>query len=175
MSSKNTSSQLWQKKDGIIRFTIEADRTTGPDWGNRLKKNGIPLGRGVEKILHSPDFEPISNGTLEIAVIKKEDENLSGINWTETQSRDEAKRLGLLTPNPDLECYFLEKFTIEAIKGMDLDWIRVMHSPIVHPEFDFCLLGETRYEGEPRTLSACHLSRDTRHYRLGFAFLVPQD
>ncbi|OJI09241.1 MAG: hypothetical protein COV08_01415 [Candidatus Vogelbacteria bacterium CG10_big_fil_rev_8_21_14_0_10_49_38] len=172
--------RLWREEDGVIYFSVSSDGTEGVDWIKRLEAGGFRVGDYAKQVLRRPDlpcrpagFKPTSGVTTEIAVLKG---MLFGDrDFTTSNIRDLATtRRKLITPNAEVSCLILEKFTDREIEAMGLLSTVVMHEPINDSDGDPSLLGAHRLD-EGRWLVAYDDKLDyswSRDY--GFAFAVSQ-
>lgn len=62
----------WTEKDGVIRFSVTSDGTTGEEWISRLENKNFRVGDYAKSVLRSKDFKPTSGITIFIAVLKGE-------------------------------------------------------------------------------------------------------
>jgi hypothetical protein len=169
-ASKPTRS--WTEQDGVIRFSVTSDGTTGEEWIKRLDGKCFGVGYYAEQVLRSPDFKPTKGVTTEIAVLKgilfKDDDRTAG------SIRAEACRRKLTKLNAEATCLIREKFTDEELEAMGLWWIIVMHEPIKDSGGSPSLLCAGR-SGNGRWLDACDDHPDDRWFCVrGFAFAVSQ-
>lgn len=122
------TSPKWREKDGVLYFSVVSDGTTGDGWIERLEGNGFRVAKYAEQVLRSSDFNPTSNVTTEVAVLKdmlfEDDDRI-----TENICAEAYKRK-LANPNAELACLIREKFTDSEIEKMGLQYIVVMHEPI---------------------------------------------
>lgn len=160
----------WSEEDGIIRFSVISDGTTGQDWIKRLESRGFSIGDGAKQILSSPYFKPTCGVTNEIAILK-------GVSFGEKDRiskvvRANADRRKFSKPNVELACLIREKFTDKEIIAMGLWYIVVMHEPINGPNGNSSLLYiDTDQRG--RRLNVYNESSGGRWCRDdGFAFVV---
>ena len=136
----------WTEKDGVICFSITSDGTTGPDWICRLEKEYSWISKWVKEILNSPDFNPTSGVTTEIAVLKGE--LFSDRERTTDNIRSEADKRKLQTPNAEVACLISEKFTNKEIEAMGLSYIVTMHKPVNDSDGGSNLLLTHRHDNE---------------------------
>ena len=168
-----TTTAVGLEEDGVIRFSVTSDGTTGPEWIDRLEKKGFHVNDYAKSLLLSPDFKPLSSGEpIQIIVLKGElfedGDRITG------NIRAEAGRRGLTAPNAEVACLIREKFSGEEIKEMGLMWLMVMHEPIEDSNGDPYLLGPHRLD-DGRWLYACYGGPDGRWSHVGgFAFVVAQ-
>ncbi len=118
----------WHEENGIIRFKVTSDGTTGEGWVARLENKGFRVNDYAKQVLRSPDFKPSSGIATEIVVLKgslfKDDDRIT------KNIRAEADKRKLAKPNAEVACLIREKFTDKEIEAMGLMWIVVMHEPI---------------------------------------------
>ncbi len=162
--------RTWHEENGVIRFSVTSDGTTGEDWIARLESQGVCIGDHAKQLLRSSDFKPTSGVTTEVAVIKGllfEDEDRIS-----SKIRAQAKRRKLTTPNAELACLIRLKFTDKEIEQMGLAWIVAMHKLILDSLGLPHLLGAYR---DGRLLHACYDKPGSRwNVDGGFAFVVSQ-
>lgn len=167
-----TVNRGWREQDGVIRFSVTSDGTTGPAWIGRLEKKGCRLTKWAKDVLNSPDFRPTSGVTYNCAVLKGglfADENRITRNI-----RAEGDRRQWLKPNAETACLIREMFSDAEIEAMGLWWLVVMHEPIKDSGGIPGLLDVFRSDGG-RWLDTFYGSPGCRWRRdIGFAFVVPQ-
>ena len=162
----------WTEKDGVIRFSVTSDGTTGEEWIPRLEGKSFRVGDYAKSVLRSKDFKPTNGIIYEIAVLKGELFNDSD-RITKT-IRKEAKNRKLFAPNAEVACLIREKFSDKELEVMGLYWIVVMHEPIKDSDGDPFLLYANRY-GHGSWLSTSFGIPDDKWDRgSGFAFVVSQ-
>jgi hypothetical protein len=168
----STPSRQWIEENGIIRFSIKSDGTTGKAWISRLNGLGCRITDYAKSVLRSPDFHPTNGVTTEIAVLKGElfiddDRFIEKI-------RAEARRRKLQTPSAELACFIREFLSDEDLEVMGLWWIITMHESI-KTDIGLCLLGAGRSGGHSHSLHAfCRGPDDGWHREYGFAFVESQ-
>ena len=162
--------QKWTEKDGVIRFSVTSDGTTGEQWIERLESKGHRISEYAKSILRSQEFKPTSDIIYEIAVLKGE--LFNDKDRVTTKIRQEAKDCQLGTPNVEIACLIREKFSNKELKEMGLYWIVIMHEPIKDSDGDPILLNVGR--GDVGSwLNAYYDDPDTEWDRDdGFAFVV---
>jgi hypothetical protein len=128
----------WTEKNGVIRFSVTSDGTTGKKWIPRLEGHGFFLTNYAKSALRSRNFHRTNGVTTDIAVLKGElfvdDDRVA------TAIRAEAKQRNLQTPNVEVACLIRENFSDEDLEAMGLCWVITMHKPI-------------KTDGDPRLLS----------------------
>jgi hypothetical protein len=133
----------WTEKDGIIRFTVTSDGTTGKEWITRLERRKFNVGYSAKSLLCSSDFRPTEYVTTEVAILKWE--LFTDNDRTNHNIRAIAdKRYHLGTPRPEIACLIREKFLDEELKKMGFWCILVMHDPITVGDASY-LLGVHRH------------------------------
>ena len=162
----------WTEKDGVIRFSVISDGTTGEQWIPRLEGKGFRVGDYAKSILRSRSFKPTSNITYEIAVLKGE---IFSDNELITKNiRKDAKNRQFTTPNAEVACLIREKFSYKELEAMGLYWIATMHEPIKDSGGDPLLLSAYR-NGDGSWLNTSYGFPAHKWYRSGgFAFVVSQ-
>ena len=124
--------RAWTEQDGLVRFSVTSDGTTGPEWIKRPKKN-FRVGDYAKQLLKSSDFRPTNGVTTEVVVLKGQlfsDEDRVALKiraYAETLTF-EGRRL--VKPNPEIACLIREKFSDKDLEVMGLAWIVAMHEPI---------------------------------------------
>ncbi len=162
----------WHEQDGLIRFSVISDGTTGPEWIKRLEKKGFRIGDYAKSILKSKDFKPTSGIATEIVVLPGK--LFSDSDRITKNIRAEAERRSFGTPNAEIACLVREKFSDEDLEAMDLAWIVAMHDPIKDSVGDPSLLGADR-DDDGSWLSARWGHPGRRWYGGGgFAFALSQ-
>jgi len=134
----------WTEKDGVIRFSVTSDDTTGEQWIARLESKGFRVGDYAKSVLRSKSFKPTSGTTTEIAVLKGE--IFSDNDRVTKNIRKEAKNRKLSTPNAEIACLIREKFSDKELEAMGLYWIVAMHEPIKDSGGDPALLSADRFD-----------------------------
>lgn len=172
VSAPLTSSCAWREEDGVIRFTVVSDGTTGKGWISRMHKNDIAVGDMAEELLLSSHFKPTKGVVTHVAVLK-------GTLFDERHRitrdvRTAASLRRLAMPNPEVSCLIREAFTNAEIRAMGLSLIVVMHEPIKEPEGALCLLGVDCDDVNP-WIESCSGKIETGWHALnGFAFAASQ-
>jgi len=163
----------WTEKDGVIRFSVVSDGTTGEQWIARLESKGFRVGDYAKSALCSKSFKPTNGITYEIAVLKGE--LFSDSSRIIKNICKEAKNRKLSTPNAEIACLIREKFSDKELEAMGLYWIVAMHKPIKDSDGNSNLLGANRFDGG-FWLDAGYGSPDDEWSRVdGFAFVVSQN
>lgn len=163
----------WREENGVIRFSVTSDGTTGSQWIERLRGAGFRVNKHVQYALTSKDFIPTSGVTYEVGVLKG---TIFDAYERDTPNiRAEAQKRGLTTPNMEVACLIRGNFRDEDIKVMGLGWIAIMHEPIKDPVRDPMLLAVNRRLYDGRWLDAFHErgSGPWAHSDGGFAFVRP--
>lgn len=162
----------WTEENGVIRFSVISDGTTGEQWIACLERKGSRVSDYAKSILRSKSFKPTSGVTTEIAVLKG---GIFSDNDRITKNiRKEAKNRKLSTPNAEVACLIREKFSDKELEAMGLYWIVAMHEPIEDSEGDPRLLGAFRH-GSGSWLNARYDNPDNAWSRShGFAFVISQ-
>ena len=161
----------WTEENGIIRFSVTSDGTSGKDWIKRLEKKGFNIGDRAKQVLKSPDFKPTS-GTTEIGVLKGK--LFSDSDRITATIRENAKKMGFVKPNAEIACLIREKFTDEDIEAMGLIWIVAMHEPIKDSGGGPNLLGASRFGGGGWLRAGWDRPGIGWDDSVGFAFALPQ-
>ncbi len=162
----------WTEENGVIRFSVISDGTTGEQWIARLERKGPRVSDYAKSILCSKSFKPTSGVTTEIAVLKG---GIFSDNDRITKNiRKEAKKRKLSTPNAEVACLIREKFSDKELEAMGLYWIVAMHEPIEDSGGDPILLGASR-DGDGSWLNADYGNPVIKWNRSdGFAFVISQ-
>ncbi len=163
----------WREGDGVIRFSVTSDGTSGEEWIARLENKGFRVSDYAKQVLRSPDFNPAKAGvTTEVVVLKgslfKDDDQIT------KKIRVEADKRKLEKPNAEVGCLIREKFTDEEIEAMGLWYIVTMHEPINDSgRVPLVLFADRR--GNGRWLDASYAWPGSRWARGGgFTFVVAQ-
>ena len=164
--------RAWREQDGIIRFSVTSDGTTGEGWITRLESKGNKVSPYAKQVLRSTAFQPTNGVTTEIAVMKgslfTDDDRIT------SKIRAKAKEYQFQTPHAEVACLIREMFTDEEIKEMGLTWIVTMHEPIEDSDRYPYLLGTDRRGGSPWLDANDDEPGDGWNRDIGFAFAVPQ-
>lgn len=132
-----SAARSWREKDGIIYFSVTSDGTTGDDWIDHLERKDFYLDSSGKRLLRSSDFKPTKGMTTEVAVLRsalfEENDRIT------EKILAEGNKRKLLEPNAEVACLILQKFGGKGIKAMGLNWILVMHEPILNVNYP-CLL-----------------------------------
>ena len=160
----------WREENGVIRFSVVSDGTTGPEWIKRLEKKGSRLSKWAMDVLKSSDFKSTSGVTYEVGVLKG---TLFSENDRVTDKiRLEAVRRKMILPEAEIACLIRGMFTNEEIRKMGLYWIVTMHEPIKDSGGDPGLLS-TDGDDVRSWLSAYYGRPVSRWHRgSGFAFCL---
>ncbi len=162
MANRNT---FWTEADGVIRFSVTSDGTTGSKWIARLRaKDWTPLEEDRKVIL---SINPTNGVTYHVAVLKGC--NLKLVERRTQNIHAEANLRKLLKPSVEVDCLIRDAFSFCEIRSMGLHWIFAMHdhSPIM-PMSECDLVGD-------RWLLAYIPDRDIWDVPLiGFAFIESQ-
>lgn len=162
----------WNEKDGVIRFSVTSDGTTGEQWITRLESKSFRVSDYAKSVLSSKSFKPTSGITYEIAVLKGE--IFSDNDRITKNIRKEAKNRKLSNPNAEVACLVREKFSDKELEAMGLYWIVAMHEPIKDSDGDPRLLSADRSD-YGSLLNAYYVSPDNKWNRSnGFVFVVSQ-
>lgn len=166
-----TGVRKWIEKDGVIRFSVTSDGTTGEEWISRLESKSFRVGDYAKSVLRLKRFKPTLGVTTEIAVLKGE--IFSDNDRITKNIRKEAKNRKLSTPNAEIACLIREKFSNEELEAMGLYWIVAMHEPIKDsvgdPKF---LLSANRDDNGSWLCARYGGSGDGWERSDGFAFVV---
>lgn len=158
--------------NGIIRFQVTSDGTTGAEWIIRLEKAGFKLKKHTKELLLSKEFKPTLGITYEIALLKGS--LFADGSRISKNIRDEAAKRKFATPNPEVACLIREKFSDDEINDMGLYWIVTFHNQIKDYKGDLGLLATDRGVGGSE-LSVSYIGSDLQWIlRTGFAFVVSQ-
>ena len=164
--------RTWTEKDGVIRFSVTSDGTTGEEWIARLESKGFRVGDYAKSVLRSKSFKPTSGAITEIAVLKGE--IFSDNDRITKNIRKEAKNRKFSTPNAEVACLIREKFSDKELEAMGLYWIVAMHEPIKDSDGDPFLLDADRHDSGS-WLDTRYGNPDGKWGRSGgFAFVVSQ-
>lgn len=162
----------WCEKDGIIRFSVTSDGTTGKEWFARLIGKQFRVSRSAQSVLCSESFKPTNGITYEIAVLKGE--LFSNNERIASKIRKDAKNRNLTMPNAEIACLIREKFSDKDLKDMGLCWMIIMHKAIKDCDSSPVLLGVDR-NGDGFWLGAsCDESDRKWALNNGFVFVISQ-
>lgn len=155
--------KIWTEKDGIIRFSVTSDGTTGEEWIDRLEKKSFLLSDNAKSVLRSKNFKPTFGITYKIAVLKGQlfDEN----ECITKNIRKEAKKRKFSIPNAEVACLVMDKFSDKELEAIRLCWIIVIEISSVAPSLFNAGRGGVRYWNGPRSEWFCGS---------GFAFVESQ-
>ena len=166
-----TYNRCWREEDGVIYFTVTSNGKTGEEWIAHFAAKKITVSDWAKQVLRSPDFQPTTGITYEIAVLKgdlfTDDDRIV------KKIRKEATKRNLSVPNAEVACLIRDLFTDGELEAMGLYWIVTMHEPINDSGGDPRLLGANRCDGG--YLSAYYGKPGGGCNRgSGFAFVVSQ-
>ncbi len=125
-------SPKWEEKDGIIYFEVTSDGTTGPEWTNRIYQKGFRLGSFIKPhggLLHSDDFKPTTGITTRVAVLKGQLFDDSNRDLEHIAAASAGHNFTI--PCAEIACLAREKFTDQELKAMGLEYMFIMHEPII--------------------------------------------
>ena len=122
------SARTWTEKDGVIRFSVISDSTTGKQWIARLESKGFRISDYAKSVLRSKSFKPTSGIIYEVTILRGE--LFSDNERTTRNIREEAKKRSLSTPNAEIVCLIREKFSDKELETMELYYIVTMHNSI---------------------------------------------
>jgi len=160
------------EKDGVIRFSVTSDGTTGEQWIVRLESKSFRVSGYAKSVLRSKSFKPNSGITYEIAVLKGE---FFSDNKRITENiRKVAKKRNLSTPNAEVACLIREKFSDKELEAMGLYWIVAMHEPIKASDGGPRLLSISRNDYGSWLSADCGNPDYKWNHSGGFAFVVRQ-
>lgn len=162
----------WREENGVVYLSVVSDGTTGSGWVKYFKNEGLPLSDLAEGALLSSDFKPTNGVATEIAVLKgtlfKPQKRIS------KEIRIEAQCRSLFTPNAEVACLILKKFTRKEIEVMGFEWVVIMHEPIRGSDSKSRLLVVDRHVVRYGLL-ACPDTPDSGYsHDHGFAFVFSQ-
>ena len=123
----------WTEKDGVIRFSVTSDGTTGEQWIERLERKKINLNHRIKKIMRSRYFKQNNNFVYDVVILKGK--LFSDEGRTYKNILKEANNRKFSTPPMQLACLIREKFSDKDLNAMGLTWIFVMHKNIENMEF----------------------------------------
>jgi hypothetical protein len=171
-STVSGQSGVWREPNGVLRFSVTSDGTTGEGWINRIQNSDLRVAGFAKEVLRSKYFKPTTGVTTEIAVLNGLlfENNLHMIQ----RFRDEAT-LRDLTPNAEVACLIRVKFNDNMLRALGFDVILVMHDSMRTADNSW-LLGVARDSTEcvtgdlsvmPISLISCFA-----YDRFGYAFAV---
>ena len=162
----------WTEENGVIRFSVTSDGTTGEEWIARLESKVFRVGDYAKSVLRSKSFKPTTGITYEIAVLKGE--FFSDNERITKNIRKGAKNRKFSTPNAEVACLIREKFSDKELEAMGLYWIVAMHEPIKDSDGGPLLLFANRLDDGSWLDARCG-SPGSKWFRgYGFAFVVSQ-
>lgn len=160
----------WREEDGIIRFSVTSDGTSGASWIECLEHDGYNVGSYAKQILLSPDFKPTKGVVTEIVVMKgslfSNDERIT------RNIRAEATKRKYVAPNPEVACLIRVMFTDKEIEDMGLWGIVTIHEPIKDSDGDPSLLYADRFDKGRWLIAYDDYPGRRWHDDYGFAFAV---
>ncbi|MEX2436712.1 MAG: hypothetical protein WD471_00935 [Candidatus Paceibacterota bacterium] len=154
--------------------TVTSNGKTGQQWIETLEKESFNVSDWAKNILQKDDFNnQVTEDVTYHPVLIKGDE-FSDKERITKNIRAEAKRRGYITPPPELAPILRQSVSDEDIKNLDLNWLVVMHEPIIGFDGDPNLLDLDRVDGG-HWLRARWGDPGARWVRgFGFVFLAPQ-
>jgi hypothetical protein len=168
--------QQWREEDGIIRFSVTSNGTTGEEWINHLTEQGFRVSDYAKSVLLSPNFQPTSGVTTEIAVLRDTRFKKDSDRTTE-KIRAEGGRLGFVhgtQMNAEIACLIREKFTDKELESMGLRYIATMHELIRDSDGYPSLLIVSTFDKGYWLDAKWDEIGDKWHSDGGFVFVVPQ-
>lgn len=152
-----------------FELSVTSDGSTGEIWIEKLRAKGFHVGDYAKSLLTSNEFEP-TNGTQHRVIILKgfqfEDRHR-----TSRDIRGHAQCCGLSTPNAEVACLIREKLSDEDIESLGLQWIVVMHEPIISIIHEPSLLRITRRDEGRWIYAGGGFPNDKWGRDAGFAFV----
>ena len=164
-SESQATPPKWTEKDGVFRFSVTSDGTTGEQWIARLETRGFCIGDYVKNLLRK-DFNPTSGITFDLVVLKGR------------LDRDSYRANGhhhLEEPNEEVVCLIRNQFSDKELEAMGLYFIIEMdeiknncliEDPdlLISDRVSDCSCLEFYYEDQPNNMFNDH--------NVGFAFVV---
>lgn len=132
-----------QTKEDIVRFSVTSDDTTGREWIARLKSKGVFVNRFSQDLLRSNKFKATNGVTYNVVILKRTGFGKHGLNVRGVFK--EAGKRKLSSPNAEVACLILDKFSDEDFKRMGLERVVVMHKMIRESGGDFRLFSIENY------------------------------
>lgn len=160
----------WTEKDGVIRFTVTSDGTTGPEWIERLRKAGIKPNDFSEDLIRRMDT---TEGLTTNVVVLKGELLLDFPYRTTYEAWKEASRRGLILASFETTCLIHEKFTKEELAEMGLRAIIAVHKTIDR-SFEYPYLHRNFRYSSVHLLNYYKPAADSWSSDTGFAFVAPQ-
>jgi len=166
-----TTEKQWYEKNGMIRFTVISDGTTGEQWIARLESKGFKLSKWAKELLLSEDFKATTGTIYDIAVINggsfTDKDRVSGTIVREAMGHKFIKL------SPEAACLIREKFSDEEMEKMGFNWMVFMHKPIMDSAGDPNLLGT--FHSEKNYLGALPAGNGMGWNKgIGFVFEYPR-
>lgn len=118
----------WTEVDGVIRFSLTSDGSTGREWITRLEKQGHRVEGHARRIILSKHFKPNRDFTYEVVVLKGT--QFSDEDRTYENILKEAEAREFIVPPMQLVCLIRQKFSNEELRAMGFVMICVMHRKI---------------------------------------------
>ncbi|NTW30919.1 MAG: hypothetical protein HGA33_06560 [Candidatus Moranbacteria bacterium] len=120
------SGRSWQEKNGIIRFGLVSDNTSGLEWNDRLESQGIRVSGWARGALRSNNFIPTC-GVYEVVVFRE-------VWWRYPRTIEKiirtAQKKGFVRLTLETACLMRERFLNEELRKMGFRQIIFMHDPI---------------------------------------------
>lgn len=132
-----------QAKEDVVRFSVTSDYTTGREWIPRLKSKGISVNSFSQDLLRSSKFKETNGVTYNVVILRRRIFGKHGLNIRGVFK--EAGKRKLSSPNAEVTCLILDKFSEEDFKRLGLDSIVVMHKMIRESGGDFRLFSIENY------------------------------
>jgi hypothetical protein len=118
--------------DGLVRFSLTADGTSGPSWKVRLEKSGYLVKETkLSQIMFEPRHFKPTMITRELVILPGSavSKGSGGVSVTEMYA--EARRRGFKRPNTEVGPLMRELFSKDDIAALELYSIFIGHKPIV--------------------------------------------
>lgn len=127
----------WQKKDGIIRFSVNSKGFTHDEYVKSFRKKKVLMNPDADRGLYMPEFQATKDVEHQIALISFEEEIPCRFYGTRIDFVEETvkkiaieKNLKLVFPSLETSYLIREYLSDEDIKSMGLDLIMVMHEAV---------------------------------------------
>ncbi len=154
----------------VIFATFVTDGTSGPDWIDRLERNGITLSESAKSILNSPDFIPSSGRIVDIGILRVSPHIVSEHETENICAKAEKMKWTRL--NAEAACLILEKFSPDEFKRQRLESVVAFHKPIKTAENRPSFLTATIFDACKMLLACPDKKNGYWNFGTGIAFEI---